>query len=94
MVATLHLNYLEIFSSNIIQSRLLNLQCYEEVIYMPYFSQFYQIDVRDSIAKEFTNSKGEVDDMMAGLHERRVRMAEKEYDLDELECEEKKESGN
>jgi len=52
---------------------------------MSYFSKFYQVDVRDSIALEFTNSKGEVDDMMAGLHEIRVRMAEKEYNLKELE---------
>ncbi len=57
---------------------------------MSYFSQFYQIDVRESIAKEFTNSKGEVDDMMAGLHEIRVRMAEKEYNLEELEAKVKK----
>lgn len=53
---------------------------------MTYFSKFYQVEVRDSIAKEFMNSKGEVDDMMAGLHEIRVRMAEKEYDLKELEA--------
>jgi len=53
---------------------------------MSYFSQYYQIDVRESIAKEFTNSRGEVDDMMAGLHEIRVRMAEKEYNLKELEA--------
>ncbi len=52
---------------------------------MSYFSKFYQVDVRESIAKEFTNSRGEVDDMMAGLHEIRVRMAEKEYNLKELE---------
>jgi len=51
---------------------------------MTYFSKFYQIEVRDEIAKEFTNSKGEVDDMMAGLHEIRVRRAEKKYDLKEL----------
>jgi len=51
---------------------------------MSYFSKFYQVDVRESIVKEFTNSSGEVDDMMAGLHEIRVRMAEKEYDLKEL----------
>jgi predicted nucleic acid-binding Zn-ribbon protein len=57
---------------------------------MSYFSKFYQVDVRDSIAKEFTNSKGEVDDMMAGLHEIRVRMAEKEFDLKELESKVKK----
>jgi len=52
---------------------------------MSYFSEFYQIEVRENIAKEFTNFKGEVDDMMAGFHEIRVRMAEKEYDLKELE---------
>jgi hypothetical protein len=51
---------------------------------MTYFSEFYQVEVRDEIAKEFTNSKGEVDDMMAGLHEIRVRKAEKKYDLKEL----------
>jgi hypothetical protein len=48
------------------------------------------VDVRDSIAKEFTNSKGEVDDMMAGLHEIRVRMAEKEYNLKKLEAKAKR----
>ncbi len=57
---------------------------------MPYFSEFYQVEVRESIAKEFTNSRGEVDDMMAGLHEIRVRLAEKEYDLKELEKKAKK----
>jgi hypothetical protein len=57
---------------------------------MSYFSKFYQTDVRDSIAKEFTNSKGEVDDMMAGLHEIRVRMAEKEYNLKKLEAKAKR----
>jgi len=51
---------------------------------MSYFSQFYGVEVRDSIAKEFTNSQGEVDDMMAGLHEIRVRKAEKEYNLRDL----------
>jgi hypothetical protein len=51
---------------------------------MPYFSRFYQIEVRDQIAKEFTNPKGEVDDMMAGLHEIRVRKAEEKHDLDQL----------
>lgn len=51
---------------------------------MSYFSEYYQIDVRDDVVKEFTNSKGQVDDMMAGLHEIRVRMAEKEYNLKEL----------
>lgn len=52
---------------------------------MPYFSEFYQVEVRDEIAKEFTNSLGEVDDMMAGLHEIRVRRAEKEFNLKALE---------
>ena len=51
---------------------------------MTYISKFYQVDVREDIAKEFTNSRGEVDDMMAGLHEIRVRMAEKDYNLREL----------
>lgn len=51
---------------------------------MAYFSKFYQVEVRDEIAREFTNSKGEVDDMMAGLHEIRVRKTEKKYDLKEL----------
>jgi hypothetical protein len=51
---------------------------------MPYFSEFYQVEVRDEIVKEFTNSRGEVDDMMAGLHEIRMRRAEKEYDLEAL----------
>jgi len=50
---------------------------------MTYFSKFYQVKVRDSIAKEFTNSKGEIDDMMAGLHEVRVRKAENEFNLKE-----------
>jgi HD superfamily phosphodiesterase len=53
---------------------------------MSYFSEYYQVDVRESIAEEFTNSGGGVDDMMAGLHEIRVRMAEKEYDLKELQA--------
>lgn len=48
---------------------------------MPYFSEFYRVEVRDEIAREFTNALGEVDDMMAGLHEIRVRRAEKKYDL-------------
>ena len=41
--------------------------------------------IREEIAKEFTNSKGEVDDMMAGLHEIRVRKAERKYNLEDLE---------
>lgn len=48
---------------------------------MSYFSEFYQVEVRDDIVKEFTNELGEVDDMMAGLHEIRLRRAEKEFDL-------------
>jgi len=52
---------------------------------MSYFSEFYQVYVRESIVEEFTNSKGEVDDMMSGLHEIRVRVAEKKYNLKELE---------
>lgn len=48
---------------------------------MSYFSEFYQVEVRDEIAQEFTYPNGEVDDMLAGLHEIRVRRAEKEYDL-------------
>jgi hypothetical protein len=51
---------------------------------MTYYSKFYRVDVREEIAKEFTNSKGEVDDMMAGLHEIRVRRAEEKYNLKEL----------
>jgi hypothetical protein len=57
---------------------------------MPYFSEFYQVEVRDEIAIDFTNSRGEVDDMMAGLHEVRLRKAEKKYNLDELSKEVKK----
>jgi len=51
---------------------------------MSYFSQFYQVEVRDSIAREFTDTNGVVDDMMAGLHEIRARHAEKKYDLKAL----------
>ena len=42
-----------------------------------YISKFYRIPVRDKIVKEYTDSKGKVDDFMAGLHEVRVRMSEK-----------------
>jgi len=52
---------------------------------MSYFSEFYKVKVRGNIAKEFTNSKGEIDDMMAGLHEIRARRAEEKYNLKELE---------
>jgi hypothetical protein len=51
---------------------------------MAYFSEFYGIQVRDSVAKEFTDPTGKVDDMMAGLHEVRLRIAEKRFDLDSL----------
>ena len=51
---------------------------------MSYFSKFYQIEVRDEVAREFTNSEGVIDDMMTGLHEIRIRQAEKEYDLGSL----------
>ena len=52
---------------------------------MPYFSKFYQIEVRDEIAKEWVDSEGKVDDMMAGLHEVRARRIEENYNLKELE---------
>ena len=51
---------------------------------MSYFSEFYRVEVRDSIVKEFTSPRGEVDDMMVGLHEIRVRKAEKKYNLRDL----------
>ena len=47
-----------------------------EVNTIPYDSEFYQIEVRDAIAKEWANARGEVDDMMAGLHEIRAHLAE------------------
>jgi hypothetical protein len=45
---------------------------------MAYYSKFYHLQVRDKIAREFADSRGRVDDMMAGLHEIRARMAEKQ----------------
>ena len=51
---------------------------------MPYFSKFYQIEVRDEIAREFINSLWEVDDMLAGLHEIRARMAKEDPWLKKL----------
>ncbi|MDI6784274.1 MAG: hypothetical protein QME64_09310 [bacterium] len=45
---------------------------------MAYFSKFYEIEVRDEIVMEFTDSEGKVDDMMAGLHEIRARLAEED----------------
>lgn len=52
---------------------------------MPYFSKFWKIEVRDEIAKEWMDAKGQVDDMMAGLHEIRERMTEEQYELQKLE---------
>ena len=43
---------------------------------MVYFSKFYELEVREEIVKEFTDREGKVDDMMAGLHEIRARLAE------------------
>lgn len=51
---------------------------------MPFFSTFYGIDVRDEIATEFADSSGQVDDMLAGLHEVRARMAEEDPWLKQL----------
>jgi hypothetical protein len=51
---------------------------------MPYFSKFYGVEVRDDIVKEFTDSEGKVDDMMAGLHEIRARLAEEDPWLKKL----------
>lgn len=51
---------------------------------MPFFSTFYGIDVRDEIAQEFIDSSGNVDDMMAGLHEIRARLAEEDPWLKQL----------
>ena len=51
---------------------------------MPFFSTFYGIEVRDEIAWEFTDSSGNVDDMMAGLHEIRARLAEEDPWLKQL----------
>lgn len=45
---------------------------------MSYFSKFYEVEVRDEIVKEFSDSRGKVDDMMAGLHEIRARLAEED----------------
>ena len=40
---------------------------------MPYHSSFFGVDVRDEIAREFTDPDGSVDDMLAGPHEIRAR---------------------
>lgn len=52
---------------------------------MSYHSAYWNIEVRDEIAEEFRESDGNIDDMMAGLHEIRARMAEEKYDLAALE---------
>ena len=41
---------------------------------MPYHSRFFDVDVRDEIAREFTGPDQRVDDMLAGLHEVRARL--------------------
>jgi len=51
---------------------------------VPFFSTFYGVEVRDAIAQEFTDSFGNVDDMMAGLHEIRARLAEEDPWLKQL----------
>ena len=45
---------------------------------MAYFSEIWRIEVRDEIAAEFTFPDGTVDDNLAGLHEARARLAERE----------------
>jgi len=45
-------------------------------VHVTYHSQLFDIDVREEIAREFTDAAGRVDDMMAGLHEVRARLAE------------------
>ena len=52
---------------------------------MSYYSTYWKIEVRDEIAEEFREPDGRIDDMMAGLHEIRARMAEEKYDLATLE---------
>jgi len=52
---------------------------------MPYYSAFFEIEVRDEIAEEFRDPDGSIDDMMAGLHEIRARLTEQKYDVAELE---------
>lgn len=44
---------------------------------MDYKSHFYDVNVRKEITREFTRFDGTIDDMMAGLHEVRARIAEK-----------------
>ena len=51
---------------------------------MAYFSNFYNVEVRDEIVKEFTDSSGNIDDMMAGLHEIRAKLSKEDNWLKEL----------
>lgn len=59
---------------------------------MSFYSKFYEIEVRDEVSKEFTDTDGSVDDMMAGLHEIRARLSEVDPWLKSIHCnlEEKK----
>ena len=43
-----------------------------------YFSAIWGVEVRDEIAAEFTSPDGTIDDNLAGLHEVRARLAERE----------------
>ncbi|MBI3973862.1 MAG: hypothetical protein HY332_21500 [Chloroflexi bacterium] len=43
---------------------------------MRYRSESWGVDVRDDIAQEWTRPDGTVDDVLAGLHEVRRRIAE------------------
>lgn len=61
---------------------------------MSYFSKFFQIEVRDEISREFTDISGEVDDMMAGLHEIRARLAEENPWLKKIHGEVEKKLAN
>jgi len=54
------------------------------IIKMSFFSKFYNIEVRDEIAKEFTDSSDIVDDMMAGLHEIRAKLSQEDKWLKDL----------
>ena len=51
---------------------------------MAYFSNFYDIEVREEIAKEFTDSSGNIDDMMAGLHEIRAKLSKEDNWLQDI----------
>lgn len=57
---------------------------------MGYKSNFYDVNVRKEIVREFTRLDGTVDDMMAGLHEIRARMAEAILPMDTIPTKKKK----